>query len=43
VIGYSYGFFQARDLFRLGLVMSVVEFVILVLLRHLYWPLLGLH
>jgi di/tricarboxylate transporter len=42
VIGFSYGFFEGRDLLRLGLWLTVVEFVVLLLLQILYWPLIGL-
>jgi anion transporter len=42
VVGYSYGYFTARDLLRVGLVLTVVESVVLALLVPLYWPLLGI-
>ena len=42
VVGYSYGYFGARDLFRVGLALSIVEWAILMLLVPLYWPLIGL-
>jgi anion transporter len=42
VIGFSYGFFEGRDLLRLGLWLTVFEFVVLMLLQILYWPLIGL-
>jgi solute carrier family 13 (sodium-dependent dicarboxylate transporter), member 2/3/5 len=42
IVGYSYGYFEARDLLRLGWWLTVVEFVILVLLVQLYWPLIGI-
>ena len=32
-----------RDLLRMGAWLTVVEFVILVLLVPLYWPLIGIH
>jgi solute carrier family 13 (sodium-dependent dicarboxylate transporter), member 2/3/5 len=43
IIGYSYGYFAARDLLYLGALLTVVEFVVLVLLVLFYWPLIGLH
>jgi hypothetical protein len=43
VVGYSYGYFTARDLLRIGWWLTVVEFVILILLVQFYWPLFGLH
>ena len=42
IVGYSYGYFAPRDLFRIGLALTIVEFVILLLLVQLYWPLLGI-
>lgn len=43
IVGYSYGYFTARDLLRIGWWLTVVEFVILLLLVQFYWPLLGVH
>ncbi len=42
VVGYSYGYFDGRDMFRIGLALTVVQSVILLLLVPLYWPLIGL-
>jgi di/tricarboxylate transporter len=42
IVGYSYGYFAARDLVRMGALLTIVEFVALVLLVPFYWPLLGL-
>ncbi|HJZ68179.1 MAG TPA: anion permease, partial [Blastocatellia bacterium] len=42
VVGYSYGYFDARDMFRMGAWLSVVEFVLLLALAPFYWPLLGI-
>jgi len=42
VVGYSYGYFEARDLMKLGAWMTVIEFVILMLLVPFYWPLIGI-
>jgi di/tricarboxylate transporter len=42
IVGYSYGYFNARDLLRLGWWLTVVELVALVLLVHIYWPLIGI-
>jgi len=41
IVGYSYGFFDAKDLLKVGLVLTAVESAILVLLVPLYWPLIG--
>jgi solute carrier family 13 (sodium-dependent dicarboxylate transporter), member 2/3/5 len=42
IVGYSYGYFAARDLVRMGACLTVVEFVVLVFLVPFYWPLIGL-
>ena len=42
VVGYSYGYFAPRDLLRIGLALTIAEFVILLLLVPFYWPLLGI-
>jgi solute carrier family 13 (sodium-dependent dicarboxylate transporter), member 2/3/5 len=43
IVGYSYGYFDARDLLRMGACLTVVEFIVLVLLVPFYWPLIGIH
>jgi len=40
--GYSFGCFKAKDLFRLGLCMSVIDSIQLLLLVPFYWPLIGI-
>jgi di/tricarboxylate transporter len=42
IVGYSYGYFEARDLVSMGAWLTVVEFIILVLLVPFYWPLIGI-
>jgi di/tricarboxylate transporter len=42
VVGYSYGYFTTRDLFRVGLWMSVVDSLLLLLVVPFYWPLIGI-
>lgn len=42
IVGYAYGYFEARDMFRLGLCMSIVDSVLLLLVVPLYWPLIGI-
>jgi anion transporter len=42
IVGYSYGYFAARDLVRMGAALTVVEFIVLMLLVPFYWPLIGL-
>jgi di/tricarboxylate transporter len=42
IVGYSYGFFEEWDLFRIGLSLTVVQAIILIVLVPFYWPLIGL-
>src|SRR5207253_2352405 len=42
VVGYSYGYFDNKDMLKVGAIMSVVTAVILFLLVPLYWPLIGI-
>jgi len=43
IVGYSYGFFEGKDLLRIGLYLTVLESLILLLLVPYYWPLIGIH
>ncbi len=43
VLGYSYGYFEGRDLIRIGAWLTVIEFLILLLLVPFYWPLIGIY
>ena len=42
ILGYSYGFFEAKDFFKFGLFLAVLVFVLLLLLVALFWPAIGL-
>jgi solute carrier family 13 (sodium-dependent dicarboxylate transporter), member 2/3/5 len=42
VVGYSYGCFSARDFFRMGLYLTVVQALLLLLIVPFYWPLIGI-
>lgn len=42
VMGYSYGYFDARDLFRVGLCLTILESLVLLVLAPFYWPLIGI-
>ena len=42
VLGYAYGQFRHTDLIKIGLFLTVVDFVVLWLSVAFYWPLLGL-
>src|SRR5207249_7259697 len=41
-VGYSYVYFEARDLLRIGFALTVIESIILMLLVSFYWPLIGI-
>ncbi len=43
VAGYSYGYFRAKDFFKLGVALTIVQGALLVLLVRFYWPLIGLN
>jgi anion transporter len=42
IVGYSFGYFRARDLLRAGLLLTIVEFIAIVLIVPFYWPLIGI-
>jgi anion transporter len=42
VVGYSYGYFDARDMLRIGASLTALQAIMLVVLVPLYWPLIGL-
>ena len=42
VVGYSYGYFTARDVFRVGLCVTIIESLMLLLIVPIYWPLIGI-
>jgi anion transporter len=42
VAGYSYGYFKATDLLRVGFCLTVVESLVLLLVVPFYWPLIGI-
>jgi di/tricarboxylate transporter len=42
IVGHSYGYFQSRDLLRIGTWLTLVEAIILILLVPFYWPLIGI-
>jgi sodium-dependent dicarboxylate transporter 2/3/5 len=43
VLGYSYGSFEAKDFFKFGAVMTILEGLLLVLVVQFYWPSIGLN
>ena len=42
VMGYSYGYFETWDLFRVGMCLTIVESLVLLLIVPFYWPLIGI-
>jgi sodium-dependent dicarboxylate transporter 2/3/5 len=42
VAGYSYGYFKAWDLLRVGICLTVVESLVLLVIVPYYWPLIGI-
>jgi sodium-dependent dicarboxylate transporter 2/3/5 len=42
VLGSSYGYFEGKDLLKVGAVLTLVEGAILLGLVRVYWPLIGL-
>jgi solute carrier family 13 (sodium-dependent dicarboxylate transporter), member 2/3/5 len=42
IVGYSYGYFAARDLVRIGAWLTLVEFAVLMVMVPFYWPLIGI-
>ncbi len=42
VVGYSYGYFRHSDMIRIGALITLIEFVVVVLTAALWWPLLGI-
>ena len=42
IVGYSFGYFKAADLLRVGLLLTLVEFIAILLIVPLYWPLIGI-
>jgi len=42
VVGYSYGYFETKDMFKVGAWLTVVESIILLFLVPFYWPLIGI-
>ncbi len=42
IVGYSYGYFDSRDMLRVGLALTIIESVLLLLVVPFYWPLIGI-
>jgi sodium-dependent dicarboxylate transporter 2/3/5 len=42
VVGYSYGYFDTKDMLKVGALLSIVTALILLVLVPFYWPLIGI-
>lgn len=42
IVGYSYGYFDGRDMLRIGICLTIIESLVLLLLVPFYWPLIGI-
>ncbi|MBI3941061.1 MAG: anion permease [Acidobacteria bacterium] len=42
IAGYSFGSFEARDVFKIGLFFLIAESILLLLVVPYYWPLIGI-
>jgi sodium-dependent dicarboxylate transporter 2/3/5 len=42
IVGYSYGYFDTRDMLRVGGFLCLAEVLLLLIVVPFYWPLLGL-
>ncbi len=43
ILGYSYGYFEGKDLLRVGIWLTILEGLLLLVLVPLYWPHIGIH
>ena len=41
-MGYSFGYFDSRDLLKYGAALMIIQALILMLIVQFYWPLIGL-
>lgn len=42
VVGYSYGYFDSKDMLKIGALLSIITALILMLLVSFYWPAIGI-
>jgi anion transporter len=42
VVGYSYGFFRHTDLIKMGIAITLIEFVNVILVATIWWPIIGI-
>ena len=43
MFGYGFGYFESKDMLKVGAVLTVVEGILVMIIVPLYWPLIGLH
>jgi solute carrier family 13 (sodium-dependent dicarboxylate transporter), member 2/3/5 len=43
IMGYSYGYFQSKDLLKVGAILTMIEGLFLMLLVLWYGPFIGVH
>lgn len=41
IVGYSYGYFETKDMFKVGFWLTIIEYFVLLGLVMLYWPMIG--
>ncbi|HEV2688512.1 MAG TPA: SLC13 family permease [Bryobacteraceae bacterium] len=42
ILGYAYGYFDGKDMLKVGLALTIVEGLILMFLVPIYWPMIGM-
>ncbi|PON12298.1 hypothetical protein C2W62_40335 [Candidatus Entotheonella serta] len=42
VLAYSFGHFTIKDLIKVGFLFTLIQSILLILLVHFYWPLIGI-
>lgn len=42
VVGYSYGYFEGKDLLKIGFLLTILQAILLLILVPFYWPLVGI-
>ncbi len=42
VLAYSFGYFTIKDLIKVGFLFTLIQSILLILLVHFYWPLIGI-
>ncbi len=42
VVGYSYGYFEGKDLLKIGFLLTLLQAILLLILVPFYWPIIGI-